>query len=83
MIKRPNWVVPSMIQSAYTTRVGGVSSGAYESLNLGDHVNDSAENVLQNRSILKNYLQLPSEPRWLSQVHGSKILNLDLETDPH
>jgi hypothetical protein len=32
-----------------TTRHGGVSSGSYESLNLGDHVGDDHEAVLENR----------------------------------
>jgi YfiH family protein len=32
-----------------TTRHGGVSSGPYASLNLGLHVDDSAEDVLENR----------------------------------
>jgi YfiH family protein len=77
MIERPDWVVPNHIKSAYTTRVGGESLAPYNSFNMGDHVGDDLKAVNQNRALLKSQLQLPSEPAWLTQVHGSDILNLD------
>jgi YfiH family protein len=59
-----------------TTRIGGVSQGPYQSLNLGDHVGDDAQCVAQNRSLLGVTLGLPSEPTWLSQIHGTDIVEL-------
>ena len=39
----PNWPAPPRVKSLITTRVGGVSGGFYESMNLADHVNDAEE----------------------------------------
>ena len=43
----------------------------FENFNLALHVNDKRENVLENRSILKDYYELPSEPVWINQTHSS------------
>jgi YfiH family protein len=59
-----------------TTRFGGVSQGPYQSLNLGDHVDDDAQCVAQNRALLSTLLKLPSTPLWLNQVHGTDIVQL-------
>ena len=40
------------VLAGFSTRLGGVSGGAYASLNLGDHVGDDPQNVAQNREIL-------------------------------
>ncbi|MDH5786346.1 MAG: peptidoglycan editing factor PgeF [Chromatiales bacterium] len=66
----PNWPAPSGVRAFTTTRRGGVSLPPYESLNLGDHVGDDPAAVSENRSRLCLELNLPAEPRWLSQVHG-------------
>ena len=68
---RPQWGVPSVIQSLVTTREGGVSVAPYHSLNLGDHVGDLPSNVAMNRQRLREYL--PADPIWLSQVHGTTV----------
>ena len=39
----------SEVTAVVTTRHGGVSTGSYDSLNLGDHVGDRHEAVLENR----------------------------------
>ncbi|HVJ48209.1 peptidoglycan editing factor PgeF [Desulfitobacterium sp.] len=39
------------IQIGFSTRWGGVSNAPYESLNLGLHVGDDSEKVLQNREL--------------------------------
>lgn len=67
----PDWPAPSRIHALSTTRGGGVSLPPYDSLNLGDHVGDDPGAVAENRRRLVNALSLPSEPRWLSQVHGT------------
>jgi YfiH family protein len=44
------------VTAVVTTRHGGVSSGSYASLNLGDHVGDDHEAVLENRRLLAGAL---------------------------
>jgi YfiH family protein len=75
----PDWPVPSNIRAWVTERPGGVSAGSYASLNLAGHVGDAASNVAANRRRLREKLMLPSEPVWLDQVHGAKVLDLDTE----
>lgn len=69
----PDWPAPATVRAVATTRTGGVSTGAYASLNLGDHVGDDARSVATNRARLREALRLPSEPLWLRQVHGISV----------
>ncbi len=69
----PEWPAPSWVRAACTTRLGGVSRGCYAGLNLGGHVGDDTSAVSRNRAILRERLSLPSEPHWLSQVHGCAV----------
>lgn len=71
----PDWPAPGNVKSLFTTRNGGISSGLYASLNLGDHVGDDPTIVKQNRALLRRIL--PSEPRWLKQVHGTTPIRVD------
>ena len=71
----PNWPAPANVRALTTTRAGGVSLPPYDELNLGMHVHDDHEVVLENRAILTAIL--PEEPFWLEQVHGVKVLDLD------
>jgi len=74
----PDWPAPNNVRALFTTRNGGVSSGAngtYASLNLGTHVNDNLADVECNRALLRRYL--PEEPRWLKQVHGTLPIWID------
>jgi polyphenol oxidase len=73
---RPDWPAPPSVQAVATTRSGGVSSGAFASLNLGDHVGDAPAAVAANRARLCAQLQLPSAPCWLQQVHGCQIVTV-------
>ena len=50
---------------------GGKSMGNFENFNLALHVNDKRDNVLENRSILKDYYGIPSNPVWINQTHSS------------
>ena len=68
------WPAPSNVRAVATTRVGGVSVGAYASLNLGAHVGDDAQAVGENRSRLRATLALPRDPVWLNQVHGTAVV---------
>lgn len=79
--KWPGIVVPTKIQRqfpqiiiGFTTKNGGVSKGAYESLNLGLHVSDKQSDVYANRELVAEQLGMPVS-KWvmLEQVHGSHI----------
>ena len=74
----PDWPAPSWVRAVATTRRGGVSLGAYSSLNLAGHVGDDAADVADNRQRLRAALNLPAEPAWLEQVHGRNIHDLDV-----
>ena len=72
----PEWPVPRSVRALSTTRSGGVSGGRWESLNLGDHVEDNPAAVAANRRILVREAGLPSEPLWLRQVHGLSLIHI-------
>ncbi|QPE18495.1 polyphenol oxidase [Providencia rettgeri] len=72
----PDWPQPNNIESCSTTRAGGVSLPPFDSLNLGDHVGDIPNAVSENRQRLEKLAQLPQQPVWLEQVHGTDVLNL-------
>ncbi|MGI8580109.1 MAG: polyphenol oxidase family protein [Solirubrobacteraceae bacterium] len=58
----------------FTTRLGGVSSGPYESLNLGLLTDDAPDDVRENRRKLSAFTGLP--PTALAhghQVHGTSV----------
>jgi YfiH family protein len=73
----PDWPAPAGVRAWVTERGGGVSIGPYASLNLAGHVGDDPPAVAENRRRLRVLAALPSEPVWLEQVHGVRVLNLD------
>jgi YfiH family protein len=78
-----DWPAPTGVRTWQTTRGGGVSTGPWQSFNLGLHVGDNAAAVAANRSRLVAALALPGPPRWLEQEHGRRILRPDAgETGP-
>ncbi len=74
----PDWAAPAGVRALSTTRCGGVSAAPWRSLNLGDHVGDDPLAVAANRAILRR--ELPAEPSWLSQVHGTHCVDAALAT---
>ncbi len=71
---------PGMAVRGLTTmRAGGVSEGAYASLNLATHVGDAAIAVKENRARLRAALGLQREPVWLDQCHGTRVARLPAE----
>lgn len=74
----PDWPAPSNVRALCTTREGGVSSGPYASLNLGDHVEDDAVRVATNRRTYGEVLG--ARPVFLNQVHGWRVATLDSHT---
>lgn len=71
----PDWPAPSRVRSVITTRGGGASRGSFEGFNLGDRVGDDETAVASNRRELRRCL--PSEPRWMKQVHGVRVIDGD------
>ncbi len=66
------------VRAVATTRLGpGHSRTPFDRFNLGAHVGDAPEAVAFNRVTLCQTLNLPSEPRWLRQVHGTTCVTLD------
>ena len=76
----PNWDAPKNINAIMTTRQGGFSRAPFDSMNLGEHVDDDLQAVAKNRASLKQKLNLSSEPFWLTQVHGVEIANADQQS---
>jgi YfiH family protein len=72
----PDWPLPPGLRAACTLRGGGVSTGPWRSFNLATHVGDDADSVAGNRALLREDLQLPTEPAWLEQVHGSNVVSV-------
>jgi len=50
-------------------------SNGFDSFNIADHVGDDPERVSGNREKLVKYLNLPSEPKYLNQIHSDKCLS--------
>ena len=78
----PEWpMAPANVGAMSTTRRGGASLAPYDDgtgvggLNLGTHVGDDPDHVRVNRALLRTLL--PSEPAWLSQVHGTTVLDAE------
>ena len=69
-----DWPAPPNIKALCTTRQGGVSSAPFGQLNLGDHVGDDPQAVIDNRQLLLNSLSLIKPAQWLKQVHGVEVV---------
>lgn len=70
------------VRAGCSTRLGGVSQAPFDSLNLAEHVGDEPDHVRSNRDLLSAALQLPGQPQWLKQVHGTDCVDLDLAGGP-
>lgn len=62
----------------FTKRTGGVSHGAFASLNLGTHVGDELADVLENRRLLTAEV---GPLQFMNQVHGDRIALIEEVTD--
>jgi len=80
-IIKPDWAVPSRVKTFSTTRIGGVSEPPFDTLNLGTHVKDNPQHVLENRARVVEAMQAPGQPIWLNQVHGCDVPFIDCFTD--
>ncbi|TWC11262.1 MULTISPECIES: peptidoglycan editing factor PgeF [unclassified Pseudomonas] len=71
----PDWPAPARVKACVTTRAGGVSVEPFDSLNLGDHVDDDPGAVTENRRRLTDRFAI--RPAWLRQVHGIAVVEAD------
>lgn len=69
---RADWPAPPNVHTLITTRRGGVSQGAYASLNLGAHVGDEPADVAENRRRVQAAVPLPVG--YLNQTHSSRVV---------
>ncbi len=69
----PDWPAPAGVRALSTTRRGGTSRPPWDSFNLGAHVGDDPVAVAANRALLRR--ELPAEPAWLTQVHGTHCVD--------
>ncbi len=68
------------VRVAFTSRAGGVSTGAYASLNCANHVGDDVQAVQRNRQLVVEALAAGGQrPRLIvpSQVHGANIVDVN------
>ena len=65
---------PGPYRVAFSTRIGGVSEGPYESLNLGLLTGDDPERVVENRRRLCAAVGADAETATMAlQVHGARV----------
>jgi len=76
----PDWPAPASVRACVTTRAGGVSLAPFDSLNLGDHVEDAPLAVAANRQVLVD--ALGCRPAWLQQVHSADVVEADSRCVP-
>ncbi len=74
----PQWPAPAHVHAVFSTRAGGVSKPPFDSLNLGDHVQDDPASVRTNRAIVQ--ATMGARPVFLQQVHGVNVAQLDALT---
>lgn len=67
---------------AFSTRLGGVSEGPYESLNLGILTDDERARVERNRELLANAAGIDMQSIAMGwQVHGTEVKEWDAPPD--
>lgn len=70
---RPQWPAPAHVRAYVTTRAGNINSPPYDGFNTADHVGDELDVVMHNRHSLQQYFGWAKLPRWLNQVHGTRV----------
>lgn len=68
----------NQIVAGFSTRLGGVSTGPYDSLNLGLSTQDRREDVLANRQLLFEEVGFGTDALAITgQVHGTDLIVVD------
>jgi polyphenol oxidase len=72
------WKAPGPYRVAFSTRLGGVSEGAFQSLNLGVYTDDDSANVYENRRRLCAELGVEPETATMAwQFHSDVVVHAD------
>ena len=72
------WEAPGPYRVVFSTRLGGVSEGPYESLNLGLLTGDQADHVRENRRrLIERGGGDAARATMAMQVHGARVLRAD------
>lgn len=70
----PDWPAPANVKACISLRQGGASKPPYLSNNLALHVDDDSAVVEANRQQLIELANIPGQPQWLEQIHGTKLV---------
>lgn len=74
--------MPAPVRAFTTTRAfAGKSLSPFDRCNLGSRCDDDPDAVAANRAALIRNLALPSPPRWLQQVHGTRVVEFESDDD--
>ncbi len=68
---------PRVLALCTTRDAFGESPPPFDRLNLGTRCGDDPAIVARNRAALRARYALPSEPKWLRQVHGAQVARFD------
>jgi len=68
------------IDAFVTDRFGGVSQPPYDTLNLGDHVGDEPQDVIENRRRVTSAIGDNATLTIVRQVHGTRVLEASRAT---
>ena len=69
----PNLNEIKWLKHGFFSRNGGVSKGIYKTLNCSFNSKDSKQNILQNRDIVLNHLNIANSSLFIpNQVHGNR-----------
>ena len=70
------------VKHGFFSRLGGVSTGIYSSLNLSEKTTDSKANIDANRALVMDELDISSEKVFFpNQQHTSNVILIDKTTD--
>src|SRR5688572_12186145 len=62
------------VRAFFTDREGGVSDAPYDSLNLADHVGDTAESVAANRETVAT--RAGASVTFMNPEHGASVVHI-------
>jgi polyphenol oxidase len=70
----PHWPAHARVRASMSTRAGGSSVGAYDSMNLGYSTADDRATVAANETHVASLLGITTPAiRWVYQVHGNVV----------
>lgn len=80
LLSFPRFTGEKAVRHVISTRMGGVSRGGFDSLNLGTHVGDDPLRVAENRDLLRRaYEYKPTRLVQAKQTHSDIVLRVGAE----